>query len=273
MITYVNELFATRELLSNLTMREVKGKYRRTVLGQLWSLINPLATMLVYTVVFSFIFRARPEVGNPSGLNIYPLWLMCGLLPWTFFTRVVNGGLTSVVSNAGLIKKVYFPRMHLPLAVATSTGFTWGNEMLLLAFVILLCGGFVLPWIPLVLMAMVLLGMFAVGLGMVLAIVNVHFRDMQHFTTIILQMWMYLTPIIYPITLVERGAEKVGSWVMDVYRLNPMERFVAVFRSLLYDNRWPEVGDVLWCLIWGIGMFAVGFLIFSRNEKRLAELL
>jgi ABC-2 type transport system permease protein len=178
-----------------------------------------------------------------------------------------------VVSNSGLIKKVYFPRMHLPLSVATSTGFTWGNEMLLLALVLLLCGSFVLPWLPLVLFVMVLLGLFAVGLAMVLAIANVHFRDMQHFTAIILQMWMYLTPIIYPVSLVERGAEKVGDWVLVLYRLNPMERFVAVFRNLLYDNRWPEVGDMLACVAWALGMFAVGFLVFSKNEKRLAELL
>src|SRR5690606_27276382 len=107
-LAYLKELFATRELLANLTMREVKGKYRRTFFGQLWSLINPIATMIVYTIVFSFIFRARPAEGDPSGLNIYPLWLMCGLLPWSFFTRVVSGGLASITSNASLIKKVYF---------------------------------------------------------------------------------------------------------------------------------------------------------------------
>lgn len=272
-MSYVRELFDSRELLTNLTMREVKGKYRRTALGQFWSLLNPLATMLVYTIVFSFIFGARTQVGDPSGLSIYPLWLMCALLPWTFFTRVVNGGLSSLISNSSLIKKVYFPRMHLPLAVATSTGYTWANEMGLLAIVLMLCGAWVLPWLPFVIIMMVLLAMFASGLSMVLAIVNVHFRDLQHFTTIILQMWMYLTPIIYPISLVEEGAAKTGDWVLTVYRLNPMERFVTVFRNLLYDNRWPEVGDVLWCVGWAVGAFALGFIVFSRNEKRLAELL
>lgn len=272
-MNYFRELLASRELLYNLTMREVKGKYRRTVFGQMWSLINPLATMLVYTIVFSFIFRARPSVGDPSGLDIYPLWLMCGLLPWTYFTRVVNGGMSSIISNGTLIKKVYFPRIHLPLAVATSTGFTWMNEMALLAVALLIFGAFVIPWLPLVIVFMLLLAMFAVGLAMLLAIANVHFRDMQHFTSILLQMWFYLSPILYPVSLVEEVAEERGDWILTVYQLNPIERFVAVFRQLLYDNRWPDPVDALWCVAWAVGIFAIGAAVFIKNEKRLAELL
>jgi ABC-type polysaccharide/polyol phosphate export permease len=272
-VAYLRELWSSRELLSNLVMREVKGKYRRTFFGQLWSLINPLATMLVYTVVFSFIFRARPAVGDPSGLDIYPLWLMCGLLPWLFFTRVVSGGLASITGNAGLIKKVYFPRMMLPFAVTGATGFTWINEMGLLIVALMLFGSFVLPWIPLLLLFMVLLALFATGLGMTLAVVTVHFRDAQHFTAIVLQMWMYLTPIIYPITLVESAAKQHGLFLLDIYRLNPMERFIAVFRNLMYDNRFPDPGDVLWCVGWAVGMFTIGFLVFKRNERSLAVLL
>lgn len=169
-MAYISQLFATRELLYNLTMREVKGQYRRTVLGQLWSLLNPIAMMIVYTIVFSFIFRARPSVGDPSGLDIYPLWLMCGLLPWLYFSRVVNGGLNSMVSNSRLIKKVYFPRMHLPLAVMASVGFTWLIEMSVLVLALQLFGGWPIWWIPVVLLVMVLLAMFAVGVAMLLAI-------------------------------------------------------------------------------------------------------
>ena len=272
-MAYLKELLASRELLANLTMREVSGKYRRTVLGQLWSLINPIVLMLVYTVVFSFIFRARPAEGDPSGLNLYPLWLMCGLLPWLYFTRVVNGGLTSIVSNANLIKKVYFPRMHLPLSVALSTGVTWAMELGVLALALTIFGGMPLPFLPLLILWMVLLALFASGLAMMLAILNVHFRDTQHFVALILQMWMYLTPIIYPISLVREGAEQYGMWIIDVYRLNPMERFVEVFRNILYDNRLPAWDDALWCVGWAGAIFGLGYMIFQRNEKRLAELL
>lgn len=273
MLSYLKELYASRELLANLTMRDVKGKYRRTFFGQAWSLINPLATMLVYTVVFSVIFRARPSVGDPSGLDNYPIWLMCGLLPWMFFSRVVSGGLSSITTNASLIKKVYFPRMNLPFAVTGSVGFTWLNEMGLLVVVLLLFGAFVLPWLPLVLVFMVLLALLATGVGMGLAVLTVYFRDTQHFVAIALQMWMYLTPIIYPISLVEAAARSHGAIVLDLYRLNPMERFVSVFRDLLYNNTWPSPVDALWCVVWATGTFVVGFLVFKRFERRLAVLL
>jgi ABC-type polysaccharide/polyol phosphate export permease len=269
---YLRELIQTRELLVNLVAREVKGQYRRTVFGQLWSLINPIATMVVYSIVFGLNFRARPAPGDPSGLDIYPLWLICGLLAWTFFTRVVSGGLNSIVSNAGLIKKVYFPRMHLPLAVTISTGLTWSIELAVLVVALHIFGGFPLPWLALVVVFMVLLALFATGLGMLLAVLNVHFRDTRHFVSILLQMWMYLTPIIYPIRLVEEAAED-HPWVLFVYRLNPMEHFVLVFRNLLYDNRFPELLDVSWCVGTAGFVFALGYLVFSHSERRLAEQL
>jgi ABC-type polysaccharide/polyol phosphate export permease len=272
-MTYISELVSSRELLVNLTMREVKGKYRRTVFGQLWSMINPLATMLVYTIVFSVIFRARIVTGDPSGITIYPLWLMAGLLPWMFFTRVVNQGMASITSNGSLIKKVYFPRISLPLSAVGATGFTWLIEMGVLSVALLLFGSRLLPWLPLVIGMMVLLALFAAGAAMLLAIVNVHFRDMQHLMAIVLQMWMYLTPIIYPISLVEEASQKHGEWILTVYRLNPMERFVEVFRNFLYDNRWPDPTDFVFCFLASTIVFALGFLVFSRNDKNLAELL
>lgn len=273
MLSYLKELWGSRELLANLTMRDVKGKYRRTFFGQLWSLINPLATMLVYTIVFSIIFPARPAIGEPSGLNIYPLWLMTGLLPWMFFRNVVSGGLGSITSNAPLIKKVYFPRMNLPFSVTGASLFTWANEMGLLTVALLAFGACVLPWLPLVIVFMVLLALFGTGLGMALAILTVYFRDTQHFVSIAMQLWMYLTPIIYPISLVEDAAKLHGAYILDLYRLNPMEHFVNVFRQLIYDNTWPDPADTLWCVGWALGMLAVGFLIFKRFEKRLAVLL
>ena len=272
-MSYARDLWATRELWWNLTLREVRGKYRRTVLGQLWSLINPLASMVVYTIVFSLILRARPEAGDPSGLDIYPLWLLAGLLPWTYFSRVTQGALSSIVGNAQLVKKVYFPRMHLPLSLAASIGFTWLIEMGVLAAVIWIVGGFPLPWLPLTLVFMFLMALFSIGIGMLLAIANVHFRDTQHFVSIALQLWLYLSPIIYPLHLVEAAATGDREWILTVYRLNPIERFVAVFRDLLYDNRWPDLTDALMCVAWALGIFAIGYLVFSRQEKRLAELL
>jgi ABC-type polysaccharide/polyol phosphate export permease len=271
-MAYLKDLIATRELLGNLVAREVKGQYRRTVLGQLWSLLNPIAMMIVYSIVFGLIFRATPEPGVPSGLDIYPLWLMCGLLPWLYFRRVVDGVLDSLVVNSGLIKKVYFPRMHLPLAVTLSTGFTWAVELGVLMVALHFFGGLPVLWLPALLGLMALLALAATGLGMLLAILNVHFRDTKHFTAILMQMWMFLTPIIYPLSLVAESTRE-HPWVLRAFGLNPMEHFIAAFRRLLYDNTWPAVDDVVWCVAVAVTVFAAGYLVFVRAERRLAEQL
>jgi lipopolysaccharide transport system permease protein len=276
---YVQEVLASRELLVNLTMREVQGKYKRTIFGQLWSLANPLALMLIYTLVFAFIFKIEPAPGDPSGLDIFALWLLCGLLPWTFFATVLSQGVSSLVSNAGLIQKVSFSRIVLPLSLVGSSAYNWLFEMAVLIIALSIAGAFVIPWIPGMLLIMILLAVFAAGLALMLAIANVYFRDTQYFLSIILQMWMYLTPIIYPASMVQSESAKLGGLlgtsftVADLYSLNPMFHFVEVFRNLLYDNRWPNWEEWLICLAWAVGSFVVGMLIFRRNERNLAETL
>jgi lipopolysaccharide transport system permease protein len=276
---YLNEVFASRELLANLTLREIRGQYKRTFFGQLWSLVNPLATMLVYTLVFAFILRVQPEPGTPSGLDVFAVWLMCGLLPWAFFANVVQQGMGSILGNAGLVQKVYFTRIVLPLSKVGSVGYNWLIEMGVLVVVLALCGSFIWPWIPFTLVMMVVLAFFAAGLSLMLAVANVHFRDTQYLVGIVLQIWMYLTPIIYPISLVQVQSDAHGGLfgtpitLMNIYKLNPLEHFVAVFRNLMYDNRMPSGRDVLLCVVWAVGAMVVGVWVFRRSEKKLAELL
>ncbi|TFB98004.1 ABC transporter permease [Cryobacterium sp. MDB2-10] len=276
---YMKEVLDSRELLANLTLREIRGQYKRTIFGQLWSLVNPLATMLVYTIVFAFILRVTPPPGNPSGLNIFAVWLLCGLLPWAFFANVVQTGMGSIIANAGLVQKVYFSRIVLPLSTVGSIGYNWLFEMGVLVLVLAICGSFVWPWIPLVIFVMVLLAIFASGLALMLSVANVRFRDTQYLVSIVMQIWMYLTPIIYPISLVEDQSRAHGGLfgtsitLMDIYRLNPLERFVAVFRQLLYDNTWPNPQDLLFCAVWAFAAIVVGVWVFRKSEKGLAEAL
>jgi lipopolysaccharide transport system permease protein len=278
-MSYLQEVLSSRELLYNLTLREIRGQYKRTIFGQLWSLVNPLAMMLVYTIVFAFILRVTPAPGDPSGLDVFPVWLLCGLLPWTFFATVTQAGMGTLISNSGLIQKVYFTRIVLPLSTVGSVGFNWLFEMGVLVVVLFLCGSWVLPWLPLVVVMMVILAIFAAGLALMLSVANVYFRDTQYFMGIVLQLWMYLTPIIYPVSLIATESAHIGGLfgtpitIYDIYRLNPMERFVEVFRNLLYDNRWPQVGDTVYCLVSALVVFTFGLWIFRRNEKGLAEAL
>ena len=277
---YFKEVLASRELLVNLTQREVSGKYRRTALGQLWSLANPIAAIIIYTFVFSVIFQLQAPVGEQSGLSYYALFLVCGLLPWLFFNRVLSQGVDSIVDNAGLVQKVYFPRLVLPLSLMGASFVTWLFEMGVLVAALLIVGAWgLLPLLPLVLAFMVLLALFAGGFAMVLAIANVYFRDMSYLISLVLQFWFYLTPILYPVTLVATQSEKIGGLLgtpvtlLDLYRLNPMEPFVAIFRSLLYDNVLPGAQPVITAVVWTVVFLVAGYLLFWRKEKMLAELL
>lgn len=278
-MNYFKELLASRELLVNLSLREIKGKYKRTIFGQLWSLANPLATMLIYTFIFGFIFRVPVAPGDPSGVDAFPLWLLCGLLPWLFFANVVSTGAGSLVGNANLIQKVYFARVVLPLSQVGAIGFNWLFEMAVLIIAVTVVGAFVWPWLPLVLLTMILLAMFAAGVALILSIMNVYFRDTEHLLGIVLQIWMYLSPIIYPVTLVKTQSDSLGGilgsniTLLDIYTANPMVHFIGVFRNLLYDNRFPDPGSLLTCAIWAVAALAIGLFVFRRNEKGLAEAL
>jgi lipopolysaccharide transport system permease protein len=276
---YLREVFAARELLANLTLREIRGKYKRTVFGQLWSLANPLALMLIYTFVFALIFRIQPDKGDPSGLDVFALWLLCALLPWTFLATVLNLGVGSLVANASLIQKVYFSRIVLPLSLVGSSAYNWLFEMGVLIVALSIVGSFVLPWLPLVIVIMVLLAVFVAGLALMLSIANVYFRDTQYFVTIILQLWMYLSPVIYPFSMVQTVSRDLGGLfgspvtLESIYSLNPMVHFIEVFRNLLYDNRWPHPAEWLICVVWSVAVFVIGMLVFRANEKKLAEAL
>jgi len=277
-VSVFSELRDSRELVVNLTRREVKGKYKRTALGQLWSLANPIASMLVYTVVFSVIIKVPHEPGDPSRLNVFALWLMCALLPWSFFTNVVTGGMGALVGNENLIKKVYFPRAALVVASTFSALFTWSIEMLVLAAVLLVVGASILPWLPLVIVFMAVLALFALGVSLLLSIANVYFRDTQHFVAILFQIWFYMTPILYPISLVAERSDKMSPMIgpftlLDIYRLNPMAAFAEVFRNLMYDNRMPATGAMVACVASAVVASVLGNAVFVRHSKRLAEAL
>ena len=280
-MSYLQELSRSRELLTNLTLRDIRGQYKRTIFGQLWSLLNPLAAMLVYTIVFRLILRVAPPPGDPSGLDVFPLWLLCALLPWNFFSGAVTTGMGSLLSNAGLVQKVYFTRIVLPISSIGAVAFNWLFEMGVLVVALLIVGGWhVLVFLPLVVVFMAILAVFASGIALMLSVANVHFRDTQYLMGIVFQIWMYLTPIVYPVAttiqqqpLFNRPLFGTNITLFNIYTLNPMERFSMVFRNLMYDQKLPGLTDSLFCLVAAIISLLVGFWVFRKNEKGLAEAL
>jgi ABC-type polysaccharide/polyol phosphate export permease len=269
-VSRVAELRSSRELLFNLTQREIRGKFKRTVLGQAWSLVNPISQMLIYTLVFGFFLRNDPGRGNPSGLHVFALWLSAGLLPWLYLQNVINGGLGALVGNSNLILKVYFPREALVIASCFSFLFTHVIEMSVLVAALVLFGGNPFLYLPATIFFMLLMTAFGLGLAFMLSVANVYFRDTQHFVGIFLQLWFYLTPIIYPISVIKTHTAQ-RSWLLPLYRLNPLERFSEVFRNTLYDERWPSLSNTLFLTVVSVVVLVIGWQIFNRYSGGLAE--
>jgi len=272
-VTSLAELSGSRELMVSLTRRELRGKFKRSLLGWTWSLVNPLATMAIFTVVFGFFLNLNPPPGEPSGLGNFALFLLCGLLPWNFLSNGINGSMGALLNNSNLIKKVYFPREILVGAIIASSGVAFLVEMAVLTIALIVAGNFVVPWLVLALGLAVIQTVFVTGIGLMLSVVNVYFRDLQHLVGIMLQFWFYSTPIVYPLEFVPQKAEVLGFDVpvRTLYELNPMVRLVEAYRDCLYDLRFPPLADVLYLVVFSAAVLALGLFVFLRLEPKLAE--
>ncbi|MEQ8436771.1 MAG: ABC transporter permease [Ilumatobacter fluminis] len=264
------ELFARRELLWNLTLRELRGRYKRSILGWGWSLLNPIAFMLIYTFAFSIVLRAEPPAGDPSGLDSYAFFLLCGLVPWTFFSVAVSTSMGAIVGNAALVGKVAFPREHLVISTVMAGLFTLGVELGVLSIALLIAGNMVLPWLPVAVLVSALLAMFATGLGLALAAASVYFRDMNYLWGIVMQAWFFLTPIVYPPKFVEDEFADYPT-LLRIYNNIPITTAVRMYRNLLYDLRMPRLIDFGVLGGTAIVVLLAGWWLFDRLEGRFAE--
>lgn len=261
------------ELLANLTLRELRGKFKRSALGWLWSIINPISSIAIYSVVFGVVFSVDPPVGRPSGLAVYALFLVCGLLPWTFLANGMSNATSSIVANEGLVKKVFFPRWVLPASTVLAWLASFGVELVVLAIILAVVGNVVVTGIPALLLVIVLQTAFVFGFGLMLSAANAYFRDIQHFLAILLNLWFYATPIVYPPDLPPEKAHLLGFEIplRRVLDANPMSGFVEAYRDLLYDLRGPTVTTMLELTAWAVVAVVMGLLVFRRLEPRLAE--
>ncbi|MDI6773429.1 MAG: ABC transporter permease [bacterium] len=245
-----------RDLLFSLVLTELKVKYRGSTLGFLWSLLNPLALILIYSVAFRYIIRIQIER--------FTVFLIAGLLPWGFFASSATASTISLMVNAGLLKKVHFPREILPAATVL-----FNLIQTLLALAVFLPSLFVLrgsvPW-TLVFYPVVLAiqAVFVLGVALGLSALTVSFRDLRHLTEVGLTMLFWLTPIVYRISMVPAGMQAA-------FRLNPMTSFVSVYQDIAYWGRPPSAGDFLVLAGWAVGALLVGWAIFRRRAPYLAE--
>lgn len=231
-------------------------------------MLNPLSQMLIYTVVFGAIFGIQARQGDPSGIDIYSLYLLSGILPWGFINLICGLGLNSLTGNAALVRKVRFARETLIFSEVLFSLVQFSIEMTLLCVVLLIFGSPLLPWLPMLLFLMLLLAVFTSGLALILSIGAVFFRDLKYLWTIISQMWFFATPVIYDPARVE---EKISGFWYSVYHWNPSTAFIRSFRHVTFDGRAPDWSDLAVLVVISFASLAIGLAVFSRFSRRIAE--
>jgi len=264
----LKDIVASRGLLWNLTLRELRAKYRRSIVGWGWSMLNPLSQMLIYTVVFGAIFGVQAPPGDPSGITIYSLYLLSGILPWGFINLICGLGLQSLLNNAHLIRKVNFARETLVFSEVLFCLVQFSIEMSLLCIVLLIFGSPLLPWLPMLVLLMLLLAAFSAGVALILSIGSVFFRDLRYLWTIVSQVWFFSTPVIYDPARVE---ERISGFWYSVYHWNPSTAFVRSFRHVTFDGRAPELSDLVVLVVVSAVSLTLGLAVFNRFSRRIAE--
>jgi ABC-type polysaccharide/polyol phosphate export permease len=269
-----HELFSSWEILRNLTLRELRSKYKRSTLGWMWSLLNPISSIVIYGLVFGQLLDIPAPEGNPSGIKNFMLYLTCALLPWNFLSGAISAGTGSLVGNANLLKKVYFPREYLVVSAVLSLAIAFLIELAVLGIVFAFFGQIVVQWIPIVIALVVMQILLGLGFALALSVANVYFRDTQHFIGIGLQIWFYLTPVVYVVDRyipVRSTVFGVSLPVRRLYELNPMVHVVNGYRNVFYDGRMPGWQSMAYLLMFAVAVFFSGWAVFRRLEGRIVE--
>ncbi|MCQ2416404.1 MAG: ABC transporter permease [Oscillospiraceae bacterium] len=253
----LRELYQYREMIASLVRKDLKGRYKGSVLGFLWTFINPLLQLLVYTIVFSVILK--------SGIPNYYLHLFVALVPWIFFASSLGTGSKLILDQKNMIKKIYFPREVLPLAYTVSSFCNMLFSFVIVFIVIAVMGlgvnWLALPWlIPVMLIQFILV----LGMNLITSSVTVYVRDMEHIMSVCSMAWMYLSPVVYGINYIPEHMQKL-------YLLNPMSPILLSYRDILYYQRMPNPLQLRNALLISIIVLCIGFFTFHQLQKRFAE--
>jgi len=263
----LKELWDYRELIRNLVIRDLKVRYRNSVLGIAWSWANPLLMMLVYTMVFKFL-------ADHSSLPHFHIFVLCALLPWNFFSASVGGATTSIVGNGHLIKKVYFPREILPISIVLSNLVNFVIALPVFFVLALASGAPITAWVLLLPIPILVQVAFSMGMCLILATLDVFYRDTQIIMEVLMMAWFFVTPIFYPITQVPLEAQVLGITFnpqLWLRRLNPMASIIASYRDLLYRGAPTGLDFMLRTAATALIVLVVGYLVFLRYSPRFGE--
>ena len=257
MINRVKELYAYREMIFSLVKRDLKGRYKGSVLGFLWTFLNPLLQLAVYTMVFSVIMRA--------GIEDYYLFLFVALVPWIFFSTSLSGGASCIWAQQDMVKKIYFPREVLPISYVTSQ---FVNMLLsfIVIFAVLIFSGHSLNFIAILCLPIIMIVEYilALGMAMLTSAITVYFRDMEYILGIVAMAWQFLTPVMYAIDMAPEE-------VRFIFRLNPMTPVIEAYREILYYGKVPELNTLLGAVVIGIAVLTIGWFTFHQLQRHFVE--
>lgn len=253
----LKELYNYRELLKTNVKKEIRGKYKGSFLGILWSFVNPLLSVLVYAIVFPLILRSD----QPN----YVTFLIIGIIPWNFFVTTVSQATSTIINNASIIKKVYFPREILPISIVTSGLINFLISCLII-FIFLIFSGIGFSWyilfLPLIILTQYIL---LLGITLITSAINVYIRDAEYIINFILNMLFYATPILYSADLFTGTS---FTWLINI---NPMSTIITCYRDILFYQSMPHIKSLIFILFISLCLLFVGKWIFDKLEKRFAE--
>ena len=250
------ELYQYRQLLKSNVRKEIRGKYKGSFLGVLWSFVNPLLMTLVYAIVFPFILK--------NSQDHYVTFLITGIIPWSFFTACISQGTNTILLNGGIIKKVYFPRIVLPISVVTSALINFLISCLII-FIFLIFSGIGFSYYILLLPIVVLIQyILQLGLLFITCSVDVYVRDAEYLINFFVQMLFYGTPVLYSSTLFPENIR----WILN---LNPLTQIINAYRDILYYKQMPDFGWLSIMLCVSVIILFLGLAVFKKLEKGFAE--
>jgi len=252
------EIYEYRELLKTSVKKEIRGRYKNSFLGVVWSFLNPLLQIMVYAIVFPLILRNTQEN--------YVIFLCCGLIPWTFFATGINRSAFTIIENGNIVKKVFFPREILPISVITSEAVNFMiSTIIILAFVIF--GGLGITkyilFYPLILIVQYFL---VLGISFIISSITVYLRDIQHFIGVLIQLLFYAAPVVYSPDVIPDNFK----WIL---KLNPMTYIINAYRDVFYNQVKPDLAGLGIVFAVSVAICVIGQLIFNKLQKGFAEQL
>lgn len=256
---YISELYKSRHVLGQMVKRNIKNQYRNSVLGILWTILNPLLYMIVLSLVFSQFFGK----GLGSGIS-YPVYLLTGNIIFTLMTTTTTSALCCIINNSGLITKVKIPYYVFPTSLLLSNTVNFGFSYLCLVGVMIVLGQQFFWTTIFVLVLLPALLLFVLGLSYILCTLYVFFRDIKHIYTVVVTLWMYLTPLFW----IPESIFESGSKISQIIPLNPMYQFIEYFRSIMIYGNIPSAISHLIIYAWGIGIFLLGWLFFKWKKRK-----